>query len=43
MVDLTVIVPAYNEETCVGDTIVSIQQQTIKPKNHTGRPMTRLK
>jgi biofilm PGA synthesis N-glycosyltransferase PgaC len=32
MVDLTVIVPAYNEADYIGDTISSIQNQTIKPK-----------
>ena len=32
MVDLTVIVPAYNEAACIGDTMSSIQKQTIQPK-----------
>jgi poly-beta-1,6-N-acetyl-D-glucosamine synthase len=30
--DLTVIVPAYNEEQSISDTIRSLQQQTLKPK-----------
>lgn len=32
MVDLTVIIPAYNEATCIGSTIKSLQKQTIQPK-----------
>lgn len=31
-VDLTVIVPAYNEEKTIQDTLLSIQNQTLKPK-----------
>lgn len=33
MRDLTVIVPAYNEAQFIGDTIQSIQEQTVLPKN----------
>ncbi|MDB5165068.1 MAG: hypothetical protein JWL89_694 [Candidatus Saccharibacteria bacterium] len=32
MIDLTVIVPAYNEAECIGYTIESIQKQTLHPK-----------
>ncbi|HSX47327.1 MAG TPA: glycosyltransferase family 2 protein, partial [Patescibacteria group bacterium] len=32
MVDLTVIIPAYNEADCIGDTITSVLNQTVKPK-----------
>lgn len=30
--DLTIIVPAYNEEKTIKDTLLSIQNQTVKPK-----------
>lgn len=30
---LTVIIPAYNEEQCIGDTIESMQRQTTPPKH----------
>lgn len=33
MVDLTVIIPAYNEAACIGSTIESIKNQTIGPRN----------
>jgi poly-beta-1,6-N-acetyl-D-glucosamine synthase len=32
MVDLTIIVPAYNEAACVGNTIASIKKQIVRPK-----------
>ena len=32
LADLTVIVPAYNEEKTIRDTLLSIQNQTVKPK-----------
>lgn len=31
--DLTVIIPAYNEAETITDTILSIQEQTVKPKH----------
>src|SRR4051812_17566197 len=31
-VDLTVIIPAYNEEDFIGDTVESVKVQTLMPK-----------